>query len=128
MSKTNNLEYYMSLPYTIEITKRTDDGIYFFARVQELQGCMSHGDTFDEAYEMIQDAMKSWIETAIEHGDNIPVPEVEDENKYSGKFIIRTSKSLHKNLANEAKKEGVSLNLYINELLAGNHAKRVLKK
>ena len=54
--------------------------------------------------------MEGWIETKLENGFSIPEP-IDDE-KYSGKFVLRLPKSLHKNLAIEAEKEGVSLNQY----------------
>ena len=38
--------------------------------------------------------------------------------KYNGRIQIRTSSSLHKALVKEADKEGVSLNLHINNLLS----------
>jgi antitoxin HicB len=41
--------------------------------IPSLPGCISYGSTFEEAMDMIQDAMKSWLEVAKEEG--IPVPE-----------------------------------------------------
>ena len=40
--------------------------------IPELPGCVSEGDTFEEALEMIQDAMEGWLHVAAEHGDPIP--------------------------------------------------------
>ncbi|MDR1256562.1 MAG: hypothetical protein LBJ86_02315 [Spirochaetaceae bacterium] len=38
---------YLNLPYHIVIQHITDEGdSYYFATVQEFDGCMSHGDTF----------------------------------------------------------------------------------
>ena len=52
--------------------------------------------------------MEGYLETKLEYGLPIPVPErVED---YSGKFVVRLPKSLHQRLVIEAKNEGVSLN------------------
>ena len=77
---------------------------------REFDGCMSHGDTYEEAFENIQDAMKGWIETKLENGFSVPDPI--DDNSYSGKFVLRVPKSLHARLAFEAEQEGVSLNQY----------------
>ena len=44
----------------------------YVASVPELPGCVSEGRTFEEAWDMIQDAMHGWLEVAIEHGDPIP--------------------------------------------------------
>ena len=40
--------------------------------VPDLPGCVSEGDTFEEALEMIKDAMSGWLLVAQEHGDPIP--------------------------------------------------------
>ncbi|MGC9366896.1 MAG: toxin-antitoxin system HicB family antitoxin [bacterium] len=116
MKKINDLDYFMSLPYTIE-TIQNDDKTYFI-KVKELPGCMSEGDTLDEAYKMIYDAMKSWIEVALEEGDDIPLPENMDDKEYSGKLLVRIPKRIHKELSIHAKDNGVSLNSYINSLLS----------
>ena len=49
----------------------------FIAEVPELRGCMSHGNTQEEALREIQVAMDLWIETAQEFGDPIPAPKGE---------------------------------------------------
>ena len=102
---------YLELPYHIVIQHLVDEsGDYYFATVQELDGCMSHGDTYDEAFENIQEAMAGWIETKLDGGFPVPVPV--NESQYSGKFVLRLPRSLHARLALEAEKEGVSLNQY----------------
>lgn len=42
-----------------------------------------------------------------------PNPSLNAIEKYSGKFLLRIPKSLHKRLVEEAKREGISLNQYI---------------
>jgi len=102
---------YMELPYHIIIQHITDEsGSYYFATVREFDGCMSHGDTYAEAFENIREAMEGWIETKLEN--SFPVPQPADESQYSGKFVLRIPKTLHARLAMEAEKEGVSLNQY----------------
>jgi predicted RNase H-like HicB family nuclease len=102
---------YLKLPYHIVIQYITDESdSYYFATVKEFDGCMSHGSTYAEAFENIQEAMELWIEGKIEGGFPVPLPA--EENHYSGKFVLRLPKSLHAHLAMEAEKEGVSLNQY----------------
>ena len=112
MEKT--LEYYMALPYTIELTSDPEGG--WFAAIKELPGCMTQGDTPEEALEMIRDAQAGWLSVALEDGDPIPEPRALDE--YSGKFVVRVPRSLHRDLVQHAEAEGVSLNQYINVALA----------
>jgi predicted RNase H-like HicB family nuclease len=102
---------YLELPYHIIIQHLVDEsGEYYFATVQELDGCMSHGDTYNEAFKNIQEAMEGWIETKLEGGFPVPMPI--NDGQYSGKFVLRIPKSLHARLAMEAAKEGISLNQY----------------
>ena len=112
MEKT--LEYYMALPYTIELTSDPEGG--WFAAIKELPGCITQGDTPEEALEMIRDAQAGWLSVALEDGDPIPEPRALEE--YSGKFVVRVPRSQHPDLVQHAEAEGVSLNQYINVALA----------
>ena len=46
----------------------------FIAETPELPGCMAHGDTQEAALANIKEAMQLWLDTAEEHGDEIPQP------------------------------------------------------
>lgn len=106
-----NANYFMKLPYNYIIQPVQDEsGEYYYAKVLELDGCQSTGETFEEAYENLKEAMKGWIETKLENNFDIPLPVGYED--FSGKFIVRIPKSLHYKLAVEAKQEGVSLNQY----------------
>ena len=106
-----NVEDYMKLPYNYIVQPITDEsGSYFYARVLELDGCQSTGETFEEAYENLREAMEGWIETKLEGGFEVPLPVGYDD--FSGKFVVRIPKSLHYRLTIEAEQEGVSLNQY----------------
>ena len=106
-----DVEYYMSLPYNYIIQPIKDEsGDYYYAKVLELDGCQSTGDSFEEAYNSLKEAMKEWLEIKLEHNLEIPMPIVSDN--YSGKFVVRIPKSLHYKLSIEAQEEGVSLNQY----------------
>ncbi len=115
MGKRKDLKYYLSLPYTIQITR--EDEITWFARVVELPGCMTEGDTPEEAADMIQDALAAWLEVALEDGR--PIPEPQTTEAYSGRFVVRVPRTLHQQLVEAAEQEGVSLNQFINVTLAG---------
>jgi predicted RNase H-like HicB family nuclease len=56
------------IEYEFEVA---EEGGYLVS-VPELPGCLSEGDTFENAWEMIQDAMEGWLHVAQEHGDPIP--------------------------------------------------------
>lgn len=100
---------YMNKPYSRIIKPITDEsGSYFVALVLEFNGCMTVGDTYMEAYKNLEEAMELWIEDALANGDAIP--DCLDNDAFSGKFVVRIPKSLHKKLTAEAKLEGISLN------------------
>ncbi len=68
----SKIERYLALPYTREVVSE-DDGTWF-ARVIELPGCMTVGDTQAEALDNLNDAMSAWIESMLEHGERVPEP------------------------------------------------------
>lgn len=68
-----DLEYYRALPYTIELTPDVDG--YWFAEIPLLEGCMTNGDSREDALRMIDDAKRAWLVTALDMG--LPVPEPE---------------------------------------------------
>jgi len=53
-----------------------------------------------------------------EAGRPVPPPTVEPLKPYSGKWQLRTPKSLHRKLTERARREGVSLNTLAVALLA----------
>ncbi len=112
--KNKLLRDYMKLPYTIRIIPEEAGG--YFAEIQELPGCMTQGDTIEELMKNIEEAKELWIESALEIGKEIPLPE--EMEKYSGKFLVRIPASLHRHIAKLAKKEGVSLNQMVLALLS----------
>lgn len=101
-----DINYYKQLKYPLTILQE-DDGSYF-AQYTDLNGCMTVADTFAEIHEMAEDAKNAWLETALEN--QLPIPEPKDISSYSGNFKLRIPKSLHKDLAEVAKAEGVSMN------------------
>lgn len=113
------IDEYMKMPYKMEIVEDPYEGGYVVS-FSELPGCLTCAETIEEAIELAKDAKRCWFEAAIEDLDEIPEPSV--YNKYSGQFKLRISKTLHKNLANKAKEEGVSLNQYCVYLLSKGYA------
>lgn len=110
-----DLNYYMGLPYRIEIVREQEEGGYVL-HCPELPGCITCGETVQEGLEMLEDAKKCWFTACLEDGVSIPEPaRLED---YSGQFKLRLPKSLHKQLAQRSSEEGVSMNQYCVYLLS----------
>lgn len=92
-----------------------EEGGGFLAEVPDLPGCQSDGETPEEAVENVRDAITEWIATAKKIGRAVPE---RDRSAYSGKWVQRVPKSLHKKLAQHARREGVSLNTLAATLIA----------
>lgn len=121
------IDYY-SVDYPALVRKIPEaEGGGWIAEIIELPGCMADGETPDEAMLNLNEAKKCWIDVALKRGQDIPVPSPSfmDEEVYSGKFTLRIPKFLHRQLAQTAKNEGVSLNQYIQTLIAFNFGKKI---
>ena len=105
------LEY----PFITRILSEAEGGGYLI-EYPDLPGCISDGETIQEAMENGRDAIQSWIETAKAHGDEIPA--LGSSSTSSGRWVQRVPKSLHTRLAQRAEHEGVSLNALVISLLA----------
>lgn len=67
------LEYYLGLRYPITLIPEAEGG--YTVMLRDLPGCVSVGETLEEAMAMIDEARCLWIEVAYEHGDDIPLPQ-----------------------------------------------------
>jgi len=92
----------------------TEEGSGFLIEFPDLPGCMSDGDTVEEAIENGLDAAKCWLAAAKESGRTIPKP----GGAQSGKWVQRVPKSLHARLVTIARTEGVSLNTLVVMLIS----------
>lgn len=120
MMKT--LDEYMTLPYKMEIVPDLEEGGYAVSW-PELPGCVTCGDTMEAAVRNGEDAKAAWLEAALEDGLDIPTPS--SLGDYSGQFKLRLPKSLHRDLSEQARVEGISMNQYCLYLLAMNNARHV---
>lgn len=71
-----DLPYYLGLPYTVQIGPEpcTDGSSCYMARVVELPGCQSHGDSPEQAKEHLEEAKALFLASMIEDGVEPPVP------------------------------------------------------
>ena len=95
-----------------------EEGGGYLVEFPDLPGCKSDGETIEEAIANGEDAKRCWIAAMKEAGRPIPRPSVDPLEGYSGKWQLRAPKSLHRRLAERAKREGVSLNTFAVTLLA----------
>lgn len=86
----------------------------------DLPGCMSDGETPEEAIANGRDAITAWIEAVMASGRVVPTP----GDAPSGKFITRVPRSVHARLSARAKQEGVSMNALVSTFLAESLGRR----
>ena len=108
----------LAYPFTIRPLLKEEGGGYLI-EFPDLPGCMSDGETIEEAVTHGKDAMDGWIDACKKLGRPVPSPSIPAaESTYSGKVLQRFPKTLHARLAVRAKQEGVSLNQLILSLVA----------
>lgn len=112
------LDQYLHLEYPFNVIADPDGG--YVVEYPDLKGCLTQADTLAEVAPMAEEARALWIEAAYEYGIDIPLPSYPEE--YSGKFVVRLPRSLHRRLAESAERDGVSLNQYVVMLLSGGDA------
>jgi antitoxin HicB len=109
---------YLQLPYRISVVRdEAGDESSWRAAIEELPGCEVRGSTPADAVARIPAALAEWVATAQADGREIPEPR--EARSYSGRLLLRMARSLHRELAQAAERDQVSLNAYINYLLAG---------
>jgi antitoxin HicB len=107
--------------YPFELRPLSDEeGGGWLITYPDLPGCMSDGETPEEAMANGKDALAAWIKAAAETGREIPEP----GDLPSGKFVARVPKSLHARLSARARQEGVSMNALVSAFLAESLGRR----
>lgn len=110
------VEYYMSLPYTMTVKYRPEQGGYYVANYIELPDMTMTGDTPEEAVKELLAEKPEWFEECVKSG--IPIPLPAESQKHSGKIIVRMPPSLHGALILKSETEEVSLNQFMVTALA----------
>jgi len=79
-----------------------------------------HGDDEAKVYKELCQTVGEWVEIYQQDGE--PLPPATAGKEYSGKFVIRVGKDLHKALAVDALRYGESMNSYCVRLLREERA------
>jgi len=73
LTQTKSLKYYLSLKYPMSIYPEEEGG--YTIMIPDLDGCMTQGETLEEAINNIDEARELWIETVYYSGKKgIPSP------------------------------------------------------
>lgn len=97
---------YLKEPYTRILIPDGEGG--FSAEILEFPGCFSEGRTADEAMSNLEESVLAWIEACNDEGTPIPKPFM--NQGYGGRIALRLPKSLHRQIARMAERDGTSIN------------------
>lgn len=100
--------------FSIELF-RDDEGDWL-AHFEELPNVSAFGDSPEEALEELKEAWAAMKESYLTR--NEPVPLSPAKKEYSGQFNVRIDKRIHRALAVEAARAGVSLNSLVSQKLS----------
>ena len=107
------------MKYEFEVYQmKVEDHVFWVAKSKRLKGCVGQGETTAEAVNELEGNEFEWLETAKQCG--IPIPDMHvrtDSPQYSGKISLRFSPFVHEQASDLAKKQGISLNQYINDAI-----------
>lgn len=81
----------------------------------DFPGCMSDGETPEEALANGQDALDGLLSLYAEDGRELPKP---GEGAAGGRLLARIPRSMHARLLARAKQEGVSANMLVATFIA----------
>ena len=68
-----SVDYYMKLPYKMEINSDTSEQGYVIS-FPELPGCITCGETLASALANAEDCKREWLTAALEMKISIPIP------------------------------------------------------
>lgn len=108
-------------PFVVFQTQ-VEEHIFWIAKSTALKGCVGQGETQEEAITELGENEADWLDTARKVGISIPEIPIETVQEYSGKLTLRVSPTVHKQASLIAKREGISLNQYINDAIVARNS------
>lgn len=102
--------------YPFEVRPLTEEeGGGYLITFPDIPGCMSDGESVQEAVTNGMDALKETLAALQAFGHPVPQP---GHKGRSGKFVARVPKSVHAKWVALAHHEGVSMNALVSSVLA----------
>jgi predicted HicB family RNase H-like nuclease len=88
-----------------------DDADIFHGEIINLRDVITfEGETVEELKQAFIDSVEDYLDFCAERSED-------PEKSFSGKFVVRVEPELHKIMTIEARKEGKSLNSWVNDAL-----------
>lgn len=111
----------MLYPFQVYQNK-VEEHVFWVAKSACLKGCVGQGETAEEAISELETNEREWLVTAKEVGIPIPPVPVEMSQEYSGKLTVRIAPAVHRDAAQRAKSERISLTQYISDAIVNWNA------
>ena len=108
-SRNKSLDQYQ---FTVRPLSKEEGGGYL-VEYPDIPGCMSDGETIEEAIMNGREALLDCIEVFKESGGKIPKPTVE-----AAQWRQRLPRTLYSKLTKQAESEGVSINSLVTAIIA----------
>ena len=108
-SKNRDLDQYQ---FTVRPLSK-DEGGGYLVEYPDLPGCMSDGETIEEAITNGREALRDCVEVFEESGRKLPKPSIE-----AAQWRQRLPRSLYSKLTRQAASEGVSINSLVTAIIA----------
>ena len=114
------------MKYPFKVVQMMNEQHIYWVATSQLDGCVGQGETMEEAISELAENETAWLETAAEVGIPIPDVAIEKAQAYSGKLTLRIAPSVHAMAAKLAKKDGISLNQYINDAVVAHNKENTI--
>ncbi len=129
----NNLEYYLKLDYDIIVESELhDEDKSYIAYCHELGkgSCYGISNTPIDAVQNFFENKEDFITILYEQNIIIPEPmeSMKEDDILSGFFNVRTSPLIHGKLVRQARANCVSLNMFLNQILAKSTVEQSFEK
>jgi antitoxin HicB len=108
-TKNRHLDQYQ---FTVRPLSKEEGGGYL-VEYHDIPGCMSDGETVDEAIANAREALRDCMEVFRESGRTIPKPRIE-----AAQWRQRLPRTLYSKLTKQAENEGVSINSLVTAIIA----------
>ena len=108
-SKNRNLDQYQ---FTVRPLSK-DEGGGYLVEYPDLPGCMSDGETIEEAIANGRDALRDCVDVFEESGRKLPKPGI-----VAAQWRQRLPRTLYSKLTKQAEHEGVSINSLVTAMIA----------
>jgi antitoxin HicB len=98
--------------FTVRPLSKEEGGGYL-VEYPDIPGCMSDGETIEDAIANGREALRDCIEVFSESGRKIPKPSVQ-----AAQWRQRVPRTLYSKLTRQAANEGVSINSFVTAVIA----------